>query len=115
MSIASSLKAELLMNGRIRPAEFCVSFGCNKDSVRHFTRQLIALGLIEQTRERGNSGRMIEACVVTDWNGLQAWEAMGSPGRSKYRWDGLMHAFGVNLRNIRGLPTTQHVIPWSAS
>lgn len=112
MSLADALKAELLQNGRVRPAEFCAEYGCHKDSVRWYTQQLIGLGMLEKVKEQGLSGRMIETCRVVDWTRMERWEPTGSVGRQKYRWDGLMRAFGVNLRNIAGLPTTKHVIPW---
>jgi hypothetical protein len=112
MSVAELIKAKLLDNGSIRPAEFAVEVGCHREAVRWYTRQMVELGIVEKTRERGLSGRPIEVIRVIHWDGVSSWQPPGGKDPVKYQWEGLMAAFGVRLADIP-LPTFTHELAGS--
>jgi len=112
MSVAELVKAELLDKGRIRPAEFAPEIGCHREAVQWYMRQMEGLGLVKQSRERGVSGRPLTAYAVLNWDGVESWQPPTGKDPVNHQWDGLMAAFGVRVRNIAGLPTTQHILPW---
>lgn len=113
MSVAELIKAELLKKGRIRPAEFAVEVGCHREAVRWYTRQMVEIGFVEKIRERGLSGRPVEAIRVVHWDGLEAWQPATGKDPVRFQWDGLMQAFGIRVADI-ALPTFRHELAWEA-